>query len=61
MKITALSNHKPGILNNYIRMQNINLTDIQFTYIVGKYIIHLHEVNIRKVQRYTINRKKQHK
>jgi hypothetical protein len=22
MKITALSNHKPGILNNYIRMRN---------------------------------------
>ena len=25
MKITALSNHKPGILNNYIRMYNVYL------------------------------------
>jgi hypothetical protein len=25
VKITALSNHKPGILNNYIRMLNIHV------------------------------------
>ena len=25
MKITALSNHKPGILSNYIRMYNVYL------------------------------------
>ena len=41
MKITALSNHKPEILNNYIRMNNLTVNQddsIRSATLTHKYI-----------------------
>jgi hypothetical protein len=35
LKITALSNYKPGILNNYIRIVNVSIPKTKVVLVLG--------------------------